>query len=185
MADEVGCHDDMQILSREWKRSILCAYSDLYLLGASCTSKLLHFFWLSNKAYAKSSLHLFRIPVWPSQYIVSKNSYCFYLLGEFAEVFSKWSDASKLLICIVQRVHFQVRAGNSCCRQRFFWPGFSCWDAARTKLRKVNADRLINIMCVSSTLRSFRLRKWNRQVVLRTQPIKSKSLFGLIGGQFV
>ena len=44
-------------------------------------------------------------------------SYCFRMLSEFAKVFEREADAYKLLICIMQRVHFQVGVGVFNCQQ--------------------------------------------------------------------
>ena len=39
-------------------------------------------------------------------------SYCFCMLSEFANVFERKADVYKYLICIMQRVHFQVGEGG-------------------------------------------------------------------------
>ena len=46
-------------------------------------------------------------------------SNCFCILSEFANVFEK-SDAYKQLICIMQRVHFQIRVGVFNCQDKDF-----------------------------------------------------------------
>ena len=48
-----------------------------------------------------------------TSFLLSMVSYSFYLFGQFAEVLilTGKSDAYKKLICIVKRVHFQVRVG--------------------------------------------------------------------------
>ena len=46
---------------------------------------------------------------------------CFCLLSEFAKVFeAEKSDAYKQLICIMQRVHFQIRVGVYNCHDKDF-----------------------------------------------------------------
>ena len=44
-------------------------------------------------------------------------SYCICMLSEFAKVFERKADSYKLLICIMQRVHFQVGVGVFNCQQ--------------------------------------------------------------------
>ena len=44
-------------------------------------------------------------------------SYCLCMLSEFAKVFERKADAYKYLICIMQRVHFQVGVGVFNCQQ--------------------------------------------------------------------
>ena len=44
-------------------------------------------------------------------------SYCFCMLSEFGKVFEGKADAYKKLICIMQRVHFQVGVGVCNCQE--------------------------------------------------------------------
>ena len=72
-------------------------------------------------------------------------------------------DAYKKLICIVQRVHFQVRVGVFNCQQILIKFSFVIFCGEMCNNFYQNAT---NIMCVSSTYWSFTLRKQNRQGVL-------------------
>ena len=56
-----------------------------------------------------------------NQFLLSINS--FYLFVKFAEVFilKGKADAYKQLICIMQRVHFQVRVGVFSCHDKYLF----------------------------------------------------------------
>ena len=49
----------------------------------------------------------------------SFSKHFFRIVSEFAKVFEK-SDAYKQLICIMQRVHFQIRVGVFNCQDKDF-----------------------------------------------------------------
>ena len=104
-------------------------------LAGCCKRKLLR---LQSKKTLHSGTEL--ISEFPKEWVIitkilfCRDSYYFCLFGEFAKVLE---SQVRVVICIVQRVHFQVRVGVFNCQQiltKICLVVFSWWDA-------------INIMC--------------------------------------